>query len=908
MAIQFGQAGEYLQLNVQNQLSLEDFTIEFWLKVNDLGDPEVAGGEQTIIDKRDENSGYNIRLAGSSFPLSLFAFYPDDGTVAADAIQQAIWYHVAVILDRPKLSMYLDGQLIDEINSGSLDGISNAPLRIGEFLGYPPDYLGLRGNIDDLRIWNKPLSPETIQNNIHTAYDGSEEGLVLLWSFDNKIGQIIPDLSGSNLNGQINGNARLINSEAPIGYIPPSPLPSLQAFGLKNGVQVNWWTRPEMSFVNIYRGLDPNFAANQSSFLARVAFEQSVYDDFSTQPGNDYYYRIIVENDLGHKSKPGVTVLGRERLSFDDYLVGVYYYPWWGPNDDGHGWLQEYARDFMIPSQPPLLGDYSSRDTTIIERHLDWMEAYGIDVMVNSWWGQDSWEDQTLLDFIIDEIEETNIQFSIYYESPILGTTGGNIIFDSDDVTRFVNELVYLSEQYFVHPNYLKINGRPVLYLYRTQDYEGLYKEAIASARQELLNIGIDVFLVGDEMGWNVPDPERARLYDAISPYILFGLPQHDGYPSETNYFGELGVAIKNWQDAAQSVGVQVIPNINPGFNSKQISFDTYAFPRPFGIGASQESVFEYYIKTTRSFVDPELKMLMITSWNEWHEDTQIEPSVETTVTELDISSSSNDYTQGYEYGGYGFRNLDLIRTLLSDQSCALSLELDSENILCQGSRNGSVRVRARGAGEVVSYQWSNGSTESQINGLGAGNYTVEVKDNLGCVLSKSVNITEPESIEIEVDSIKNDNGQGAGAIFIDIQGGTPPYGVRWLFNGIVISINEDLLGANSGTYMVEVTDSNNCSLTRSSLTIDQSTSIEEHHSLRIQIYPNPVDYSFSINGVNMGHSFQSISLVNIFGSTIKRYLPSENYFVGDIPQGIYFCRLEIEGVSKQIGKIIVTN
>ena len=46
----------------------------------------------------------------------------------------------------------------------------------------------------------------------------------------------------------------------------------------------------------------------------------------------------------------------------------------------------------------------------------------------------------------------------------------------------------------------------------------------------------------------------------------------------------------------------------------------------------------------------------MVNSFNEWHEDTQVEPAVGERTTE------PFDLTQGVEYSGYGTLYLDLLR------------------------------------------------------------------------------------------------------------------------------------------------------------------------------------------------------------------------------------------------------
>jgi hypothetical protein len=51
---------------------------------------------------------------------------------------------------------------------------------------------------------------------------------------------------------------------------------------------------------------------------------------------------------------------------------------------------------------------------------------------------------------------------------------------------------------------------------------------------------------------------------------------------------------------------------------------------------------------------------------NEWHEDTQIEPSVVTAPTATDTSPTGAQYTQGLVYQGFGTTYLDILRNEIS--------------------------------------------------------------------------------------------------------------------------------------------------------------------------------------------------------------------------------------------------
>jgi hypothetical protein len=55
------------------------------------------------------------------------------------------------------------------------------------------------------------------------------------------------------------------------------------------------------------------------------------------------------------------------------------------------------------------------------------------------------------------------------------------------------------------------------------------------------------------------------------------------------------------------------------------------------------------------------LPVVMVTSWNDWNEDTGIEP-ISGTPTHTDDSPSGDAYTQGYTYGAEGRSALRVLR------------------------------------------------------------------------------------------------------------------------------------------------------------------------------------------------------------------------------------------------------
>ena len=77
---------------------------------------------------------------------------------------------------------------------------------------------------------------------------------------------------------------------------------------------------------------------------------------------------------------------------------------------------------------------------------------------------------------------------------------------------------------------------------------------------------------------------------------------------------------------------------------------------------------------------------------------------------------------------------------------CQLSIELDFQNASCPNVADGSISVvDVPGSTLPLSYNWSNGSTESNIENLLSGNYTVTVTDALGCMVSGWIPLSEAD-------------------------------------------------------------------------------------------------------------------------------------------------------------------
>jgi len=130
-------------------------------------------------------------------------------------------------------------------------------------------------------------------------------------------------------------------------------------------------------------------------------------------------------------------------------------------------------------------------------------------------------------------------------------------------------------------------------------------------------------------------------------------------------------------------------------------------------------------------------------------------------------------------------------------------------DVSCNGGTNGTVVALASGGTGSYSYLWNNGITNLILNGITAGVYSVTVTDTNGCTDSTSININEPQPINVELTSSSNAtcNGASNGSITIFASNGIAPYQYYWQ-NGTTGAANNNL---TAGNYTVTVTGANNC-------------------------------------------------------------------------------------------------
>lgn len=364
-------------------------------------------------------------------------------------------------------------------------------------------------------------------------------------------------------------------------------------------------------------------------------------------------------------------------LQDGQYLVGAYYYLWF-PGNFRHGYLRKY----LDPPQQPELGVYASTNPAVAEQHIAWAAPRGIDFFAIDWWPSRPDQNAAFTNGFLQARNVGDMRFCLFYETWALGFDKdlGCTSFDADKRERFVADMVDLAERFFDHPSYLKVGGRPVLMLYLSRTFAGDSAGALREARRALRKRGHDVFFIGDEVFWSVtpvkrgrphplvPEPQVARIreLDAITSYNMYenALPHHAGYGSRSRFLADVAAKYGEYRAAAGG-RTCFVPGLIPGYNDRGVrrGLDHFVIPRQWdrdmGEGSFLASSFD---RLGFPFADPRLNMIMITSWNEWNEDTAIEPLADAPPTHRDGTKETDFFTKGFAYAGHGLAYLDTVR------------------------------------------------------------------------------------------------------------------------------------------------------------------------------------------------------------------------------------------------------
>jgi glycoprotein endo-alpha-1,2-mannosidase len=405
-----------------------------------------------------------------------------------------------------------------------------------------------------------------------------------------------------------------------------------------------------------------------SPFSVGVGSSQQVTFSAPAAAGTFAITLTATSSPLVHTATATLTVAA----AANPFIVAAAYYPWytgdwWTPDGCYNGLM----RNELAPPQTPMLGQYDSTNQDVITQHIAWSTGAGVNTWAVEWIQPHDFIDSTLHDQILANQHISDIRFALFYDLAIRFQVDFNLT--QDKIDAVVADFGYMAQTYFSNPQYLKVGNRPVVFLYFTSAFNPVsaVQQMGTSIRAAMNQAGFDVFMIGDEYypGYVLPDAARIGIWDGIFGYGAN--LNYSGYSDDNGLLAFHATSQARFAAVAQSLGVDFIPGVTPGFNDKGVRRTCQSSPvlaRRTSATAQEGSLFEKWLTTlTLPYAaNSRSKIMYITTWNEWHEDTAIEPSLVTSATTTDTSASGTEFTQGFVYQGYGTTYLDILRNAIA--------------------------------------------------------------------------------------------------------------------------------------------------------------------------------------------------------------------------------------------------
>ena len=260
--------------------------------------------------------------------------------------------------------------------------------------------------------------------------------------------------------------------------------------------------------------------------------------------------------------------------------VGIFYYSWYStePRDGAYGhWAQNNRpAPFQIASNFfPARGVYSSSDPVVLRAQMRDIRAAGVDEVIVSWWGTGSVEDQRL-PAVLKAARAARLTVALHVE-PYAGRTPASVASDVASARRL---------------------GITDFYV-----YEPLLSPSVDWAAANAGLSGVRIFA-----GTGLAGFAAAGRFTGVYTYDILRY--------RASSFGRICAQ-------ARVQHLLCAPSVGPGFDARRSTGANMVEPRRRG---------QTYDRMWRAALNAAPDMVTVTSYNEWHEGTQIEPaSVEPT-------------------------------------------------------------------------------------------------------------------------------------------------------------------------------------------------------------------------------------------------------------------------------------
>lgn len=320
-----------------------------------------------------------------------------------------------------------------------------------------------------------------------------------------------------------------------------------------------------------------------------------------------------------------------------NYQSLCFYYNWYG-NTEKNGKEIHWAHPVMKSSPTdttsgfipggnnissnffPQLGSYSSTDSATVVKHMQMLRSARIGVIVLTWWDKTNFGIQSV-PLIMNEAARAGLKVCFHIEP-----YGGR---NAESTKENIKSII---DQYGNHPALYKSEGKPMFFVYdsyitKAEEWATLLQP---EGKISIRNSPYDAIMIGLWVKKGEEDFFKQSGFDGF--YTYFGATGFTYGSTPANWDG-----MQKW--AAENKKI-FIPCVGPGYIDTRV--------RPWnGKTIRDRENGKYYDRMFKQAIDSHAPFIGITSFNEWHEGTQIEPATPFKSKEfnyLDYSPLAPDY------------------------------------------------------------------------------------------------------------------------------------------------------------------------------------------------------------------------------------------------------------------------
>jgi hypothetical protein len=279
------------------------------------------------------------------------------------------------------------------------------------------------------------------------------------------------------------------------------------------------------------------------------------------------------------------------------------------------------AKKAQLPGEPPpnsvfrpLVGFYDSSNPEVAEWHVQLAKAAGLDAFLVDWWDAHNGLDQNVDHGIVAAAGKHGFKFALLDERAQF----------HEKLKDYQVMLTRALMRYKDHPAYLRIDGRPVVYLYQVAADPGLSASDFPQLKKHVEGEVGPVYWIVDKIAHDHSagkDKDREKHIPAdwlaVTGVDCFGF-----YSTFSNFrahdYEALAGRYRHLTKLAHDAGKKMLLPVHPGHDNSHFRDDPYAMPRRGG-----QTLHDFL----RAATDAQADFIMVTSWNEWPESTVVEPS-----------------------------------------------------------------------------------------------------------------------------------------------------------------------------------------------------------------------------------------------------------------------------------------